>query len=209
LEREVFVGRAMATYISSMQNAKTNRRTVLALAAGATLALGAKGSSVFAQASGFAGKMGPFRPHREPVRPPEIAFQDAEGRNLGLGDFRGRVAVVNYWATWCAPCVEEMPSLDRLQVQMGSAGVAVLAISVDRGGLRQVAPFFAANSLANLPVYLDPSGASMRAFAVRGLPTTIVIDPDGFERGRLEGAAAWDSPAAERMLRQYLSKNKI
>jgi hypothetical protein len=92
---------------------------------------------------------------------------------------------------------------------MGEAGLVVLAISVDRGGLRQVAPFFAANTLANLPVYLDPSGASMRAFAVRGMPTTIVIDPDGLERGRLEGAAAWDSPSATRMLRQYLSKKTI
>jgi len=199
----------MATYIGGMQNTKTNRRTVLALAAGATLALGAKGSSVFAQASGFAGKMGPFKAHAEPQHPPDISFQDAEGRTLGLGDFRGRVVVLNFWATWCPPCVEEMPSLDRLQVLMGEAGLVVLAISVDRGGLRQVAPFFAANTLANLPVYLDPSGASMRAFAVRGMPTTIVIDPNGLERGRLEGAAAWDSPSATRMLRQYLSKKTI
>jgi hypothetical protein len=72
-----------------------------------------------------------------------------------------------------------------------------------------VAPFFAANTLANLAVYLDPQGASMRVLGVRGLPTTIVIDPQGRERGRLEGAAAWDSPAAERLLLQYLSKNTI
>ncbi|MFY7782385.1 MAG: TlpA family protein disulfide reductase, partial [Tagaea sp.] len=74
-------------------------------------------------------------------------------------------------------------------------------ISVDRGGLRQVAPFFETHGLKNLPVYLDPSGASMRAFAVRGLPTTIVIDRQGRDAGRLEGAAHWDSEDAKRLLR--------
>jgi thiol-disulfide isomerase/thioredoxin len=191
-----------------MRTNKPNRRAALAFGAGATLALVAPGSTLFAQA-GFAGKMGPYRAVDTPSPAPAIAFRDAEGTELTLADFRGRVLAVNFWATWCAPCVEEMPALDRLQASLSTKGVAVLAISVDRGGLRQVAPFFAVNELKNLPVYLDPSGNSMRAFAVRGLPTTIVIDAEGRERGRLEGAAAWDSPAAERLLLQYLSKKTI
>lgn len=203
----------MRTYIGSMQTRKPNRRAVLggslALGLGANLTLGVQGSSVFAQSSGFGGKLGPFKFAPEPVPAAEIAFQDADGKPLSLADFRGRVVVLNYWATWCAPCVEEMPSLDRLQANLGPRGISVVAISVDRGGMRQVAPFFAANTLANLAVYLDPQGASMRVLHVRGLPTTIVIDPQGRERGRLEGAAAWDSPAAERLLLQYLSKNTI
>jgi len=210
---DFFVGRDMTTYIGSMETRKPNRRSVLgaslALGLGANLTLGVQGSSVFAQSAGFAGKLGPFKAAPSPVPAPEIAFQDADGKALSLADFRGRVVVLNYWATWCQPCVAEMPSLDRLQAQMGARGVSVVAISVDRGGLRQVAPFFAANALHHLAVYLDPQGASMRALAIRGLPTTIVIDGQGRERGRLEGEAAWDSPAAERLLLQYLSKNTI
>lgn len=184
----------------------SNRRGFLALGAGATLALGAGGSRIFgngAQAQGpeFRGNLGPFKRLADPVPAPAIAFRDAEGRDLTLADFRGRLAVINFWATWCAPCVEEMPALDRLHAGLKAERIEVVAISVDRGGLRQVAPFFAAHDLRNLPVYVDPAGASMRAFAVRGLPTTVVVDGEGRERGRLEGAAAWDSPAARQLLR--------
>jgi thiol-disulfide isomerase/thioredoxin len=94
-----------------------------------------------------------------------------------------------------------MPALDRLHAALAPEGIEVAAISVDRGGLRQVAPFFEVHGLKHLPVYLDPTGASMRAFAVRGLPTTIVIDRQGRDAGRLEGAAHWDSEPAKRLLR--------
>jgi thiol-disulfide isomerase/thioredoxin len=154
-----------------------------------------------AQVPEFRGQIGPFVPRRPPAEAPAISFRDAEGKELTLADFRGRVLVVNFWATWCAPCVEEMPALDRLHASLGSEGIEVAAISVDRGGLRQVAPFFEVNGLKHLPVYLDPSGASMRAFAVRGLPTTIAIDRQGRDAGRLEGAAHWDSDQAKRLLR--------
>ena len=182
------------------------RRNFLALGAGATLALGAGGSRIFgggaaAQSPDFRGALGPFKRLPEPVPAPEIAFRNADGRDLTFADFRGRVLAVNFWATWCAPCVEEMPALDRLHAAVSGDRIEVVAISVDRGGLRQVAPFFAAHDLKHMPVYLDPTGASMRAFAIRGLPTTVVIDGEGREVGRLEGAAAWDSPAAQRLLR--------
>jgi thiol-disulfide isomerase/thioredoxin len=156
---------------------------------------------VLAQTPEFRGQIGRFVPRLPPVAAQAISFRTAEGQELGLGDFAGRVAVVNFWATWCAPCVEEMPALDRLHAALAPEGIEVVAISVDRGGLRQAAPFFEVNGLKNLPVYLDPSGASMRALGVRGLPTTIVIDRHGREAGRLEGAAHWDSEAAKRLLR--------
>ncbi len=200
-----FVGRAMTTYIAAMD---AERRLFLASVAGATLALGADGSRIFgraarAQAPEFRGTLGPFQRAPRPVPAPEATFQTADGQRLALADFRGKVAVVNFWATWCAPCVEEMPALDRLHASLSPERIEVVAISVDRGGARQVAPFFAAHGLRHLPVYLDPTGASMRAFAVRGLPTTVVVDADGYERGRLEGAAAWDSPAAAALLRGF------
>jgi thiol-disulfide isomerase/thioredoxin len=183
-----------------------DRRTLLALGAGATLALGAGGSRIFgfgaaAKAPAFKGQMGPFRALDNPVPAPEIAFKDAADRALTLADFRGRLVVLNFWATWCAPCVEEMPALERLHAAVSGEGIEVVALSVDRGGMRQVGPFFEAHALKSLPVYLDPPGASMRAFALRGLPTTVVIDPQGRETGRLEGAAAWDSKDALALLR--------
>ncbi|MFM8801449.1 MAG: TlpA family protein disulfide reductase [Tagaea sp.] len=154
-----------------------------------------------AQTPAFRGNLGPFVPQRPPAPAPIVSFRDAAGKDLTLADFAGRALVLNFWATWCAPCVEEMPALDRLHAALAAEAIEVAAISVDRGGLRQVAPFFETHGLKNLPVYLDPSGASMRAFAVRGLPTTIVIDRQGRDAGRLEGAAHWDSEDAKRLLR--------
>jgi thiol-disulfide isomerase/thioredoxin len=154
---------------------------------GAGLALAALPS----RAAEFAGKLGPFVRRVPPAPAPEIAFKAADGRDLALADFRGRVAVVNFWATWCAPCVEEMPALDRLHASLAPEGIEVVAISVDRGGMRLVGPFFETHGLRALPVYLDQTGASMRAFGVRGLPTTIVVDRQGRDAGRLEGAAEW------------------
>jgi thiol-disulfide isomerase/thioredoxin len=158
-------------------------------------------SAARAQIPEFRGQLGAFVPRRSAAEAPAISFRDAEGKELTLADFRGRLLVVNYWATWCAPCVEEMPSLDRLHAALSPEGIEVAAISVDRGGMRQVAPFFEVHGLKHLPVYLDPSGASMRALGVRGLPTTIVIDRRGRDAGRLEGAADWNSDAAKRLLR--------
>ncbi len=173
-----------------------SRRALIVAAGASSLVAPAR-----AQVPEFRGQLGAFVPRRPPVEAPAIAFRDAGGKDLSLADFRGRLLVLNYWATWCAPCVEEMPALDRLHAALAPEGIEVAAISVDRGGLRQVAPFFEVHGLKHLPVYLDPSGASMRAFAVRGLPTTIVIDRQGRDAGRLEGAAHWDSEPAKRLLR--------
>jgi thiol-disulfide isomerase/thioredoxin len=172
-------------------------RRGLVLAGGAWSLAGA----AHAQLPPFRGQLGAFVPRRPPAEAPAISFRDALGKELSLADFRGKALAVNYWATWCAPCVEEMPALDRLHAALAPEGIEVVAISVDRGGLRQVTPFFEVNGLKHLPVYLDPSGASMRAFGVRGLPTTIVVDRQGRDAGRLEGAAHWDSDAAKRLLR--------
>jgi thiol-disulfide isomerase/thioredoxin len=152
----------------------------------------------------FKGALQSFK-HAEPPRPaPGIGFTDTAEKPLSLADFKGKVVLLNYWATWCAPCVEEMPSLERLHSRLGGPDFAVLAISVDRQGLSIVEPFLQRIGLKQLPIYLDRSGASMRAFAVRGLPTTMLIDRDGNDVGRLEGMADWDSPAAEALIRHYI-----
>lgn len=152
----------------------------------------------------FKGALQSFAPAQPPKPAPEIAFTDMAEKPLTLADFKGKVVLLNYWATWCAPCVEEMPSLERLHARLGGGDFTVLAVSVDRQGLTIVRPFLERIALRQLPIYLDRSGASMRAFGIRGLPTTMLIDREGNEVGRLEGMANWESPAAEALIRHYL-----
>ncbi|WP_240048399.1 TlpA family protein disulfide reductase [Crenalkalicoccus roseus] len=125
---------------------------------------------------------------------PDLAFTDAEGKPHRLADFAGKGLVINFWATWCPPCVAEMPALDRAQAALAGEGVVVLALSSDRGGRAQVEPFYQRLGLRHLGIWLDPRGAAQREAGVRGLPTTVIVDREGRERARLEGAAEWDTP---------------
>ena len=137
---------------------------------------------------------------RPPAAPgedvPPFAIHLPDGTQRTLADYAGRGVVLNLWATWCVPCVAEMPALDTLAAAVADAGVVVLPLSSDRGGAAAVQKFYAGHGIAHLPVLLDPTGAAARALGARGIPTTLLIDKAGRERGRLEGAAAWDSPAA-------------
>ncbi len=126
--------------------------------------------------------------------PPDLAFTDAEGAPQAMARFAGRPVLINLWATWCAPCVAEMPALDRLQAALEPEGLVVLALSSDRGGKEQVEPFYRRVGIERLGIWLDPRGAAARALGARGLPTSIVVDRAGRERARLEGAAEWDTP---------------
>jgi len=139
-----------------------------------------------------------------PVPAPSAAFQTLDGDAASLGDFKGKVVLVNFWATWCAPCVAEMPALERLHQALVDEGFAVLAISEDRGGAATVNPFLARLDLQFLPVYLDPKAALGRAFALKGLPTSFLIGRDGNVIAGLVGPAEWDSPAALEFMRHYL-----
>ncbi|HYG86524.1 MAG TPA: TlpA disulfide reductase family protein [Azospirillum sp.] len=138
----------------------------------------------------------------KPIKP--FAFLDAEGRKTDLSDFSGRMVLLNLWATWCAPCVKEMPSLDRLQAALGGRDFQVVALSVDRGGRDVVEPFLKNLGVQNLGLYLDPPNAAMSALGPRGLPTTLLVGPDGQELGRVEGAVEWDSPEVIAFLRKQL-----
>ncbi len=127
---------------------------------------------------------------------PAFEFTTAEGDPRSLADYAGRAVVLNFWATWCVPCVAEMPALAKLATLVDPARVAVLPLASDRGGAPMVQRFFEQKGIAGLPVLLDPKGAAMHAFGSRGIPTTILIDRHGRERARLEGAADWADPAA-------------
>ena len=136
-----------------------------------------------------------------PAIPAAARFLEADGTERTLGDYAGRGLVVNLWATWCVPCVVEMPELQELAHKVAGDGILVLPLSSDRGGAEVVRRFYAAHRLDGLPVLLDPRGEAGRAWGVRGLPTTIVIDRQGRERGRVEGAIDWASAATIAALR--------
>jgi thiol-disulfide isomerase/thioredoxin len=146
--------------------------------------------------------VGKFTPVTPPRPAPEVRFMTRSGGTVSLDAYRGRVVLINLWATWCAPCIEEMPSLARLQ--RARPALAILAVSQDRRGAAAVDPFLARLKLTGLATFLDPEAALSQAFAVAGLPTSIVIDRDGRIVGRLVGAAHWDSPEMERLIDKYL-----
>lgn len=145
----------------------------------------------------------------DPARPVTTeAFVDGDGHRRSLADFRGEGVVLNLWATWCAPCVREMPQLDRLKKRLADDGIRVLALSEDRGGAPLVKKFYTANGIRNLDVLVDAGGKVLRDMRIRGLPTTIFIDADGREVGRALGPAEWESDAVLTFLRGCLGTAK-
>ena len=122
---------------------------------------------------------------------------------MSFADFRGKPVIVNLWATWCQPCLKEMPSLDRLQSELDGK-LAIAAVSEDRAGAERVGPFVAGMGLQKLKIYLDPKADLGHALEVRGLPTSIVVDAKGRVVGRVEGAAEWDSPTMMAVLKPFL-----
>jgi len=140
-----------------------------------------------------------------PVPAPDISFVDAAGKQHRLSEFRGHGMVINLWATWCPPCVEEMPSLAALSKALAPHDIAVLPLSSDHGGAKAVEAFFARRDITGLPVLLDPEGAATRAFKAPGLPTSVVIDKQGREVARVEGGADWSAPDAVAAVRKLAS----
>lgn len=142
--------------------------------------------------------------HEEPQAVPELSFVDAEGNELSLASFRGRTILLNVWATWCVPCREEMPALERLQTKLGGPNFQVVPLSIDRGGIPKVKAFYDELGLNALGIYVDASGKVGYALGTVGIPTTLFIDPAGLEIGRLVGPAEWDSPEYIRIIQQQL-----
>ena len=142
------------------------------------------------------GAMHEFILQTPPAPAPDVAFSDGADATLGFKDFKGKVTLVNLWATWCAPCVKEMPSLEALKKAHASKDFDVVTISEDRGARKVVDPFFEKNGLSALPRYTDADSAVGRALHVRGLPTTLLLDRDGNEIGRFEGGADWSGANA-------------
>jgi thiol-disulfide isomerase/thioredoxin len=132
---------------------------------------------------------------------PTVQFRDPDGEPATLADFRGKPLLVNLWATWCAPCVVEMPSLDRLAEREGGR-LQLLALSQDIEGREAVARFFEERSLRNLEPYLDDQMAFMTSLRISTLPTTILYDAEGREVWRMTGMAEWESERIQALLRE-------
>lgn len=135
---------------------------------------------------------------------PETTWKDGNGKTVSLKDFDGKVVLVNFWATWCAPCVRELPSIDRLAASLDGEEFKVVAISIDRGGKPVARKMLRRLKLNNLDLYLDRKNTAVREFGVRQMPTTYVFDRKGREVGRLEGAAEWDEPEAVALVRYFI-----
>lgn len=143
-----------------------------------------------------------------PVRP--LAFQNADGQGIGLEAFRGKVVVLNLWATWCLPCRKEMPALESLQKQVGGAEFEVVAVNIDTRNFEKPKAFLAEIGVSALGYYADPSArifqdlkAAGRAF---GMPTTLVIDREGCELAWLAGPAEWASDEALTFVRAAIRR---
>jgi thiol-disulfide isomerase/thioredoxin len=148
-----------------------------------------------------------IKPKRPPV--PEVSFTDASGKALALADWKGRVTLVNLWATWCGPCRKEMPALAALQSAMGGKDFEVVAISVDRKGVEKSSEFLKEIGVSGLTLYADPSTAALNTLQAPGLPATVLIDRNGHEIGRLLGPAEWDSPEAKALIKAAIGEKPV
>lgn len=202
-----------------MRNLLQGQRTIVFLAAG-TLTLAAiaivgviyfsGGTPVRAPQGGGQAETASSRSfvmHEAPRPLPEIEFEDGNGEALTLADLRGKTVLLNIWATWCVPCREEMPTLDALEAALGGPAFEVVPLSVDRAGPEVVRKFYAEIGIEHLGLYID---ASMRAsfdLQAPGLPTTLLIDSEGRELGRLVGPAEWDTPEMIAFIKNHLTSN--
>ncbi|VAV88039.1 hypothetical protein MNBD_ALPHA06-7 [hydrothermal vent metagenome] len=143
---------------------------------------------------------------------PNAVFLDGNGQQRQLSEFNGKVILLNVWATWCPPCVEEMPSLDQLQAQLGGADFAVVAISVDRQ-IKDAESFFADHNINNLALYQDKGFDVVRQLYVKdypsGLPISVLYDRQGRELARLSGGFDWVSEAAISRIEQAISTSHL
>ena len=152
------------------------------------------------------GAMAAFVVKGERKAAPEISFTAENGQATSLQAWKGRVVLVNLWATWCAPCRKEMPSLAALQSEMGSKDFEVVAISVDRKGLEASGQFLKEVGASGLKLYADPSTGALSQLQAVGLPASILIDRQGREIGRLLGPAEWNSPEAKALITAALAE---
>ncbi|MEK6744006.1 MAG: TlpA disulfide reductase family protein [Nitrospirota bacterium] len=142
---------------------------------------------------------------REGDRAPEFRLLSLEGKEISLSSYRGKVVMVHFWATWCPPCVEELPTLERLHRAYFGKNLEILAVSVDEGGAGAVGQFMQRNKFA-LPVLLNPDQSVARSYGTLKFPETYLVDREGIVRKKIIGAADWMSPAAHEIIQNMVGK---
>ncbi|MEN2494425.1 MAG: Thiol:disulfide interchange protein TlpA [Hyphomicrobiaceae bacterium hypho_1] len=150
------------------------------------------------------GKMSAFEFQKEPRMLPDIRFRNSAGKLISLRGFSNKVILLNIWATWCAPCLREMPHLNELQSRLGSDTFEVVAVSLDAGSPEKPKKLLRKISVDALHFYHDPTAQLSFTLKALGMPTTLLIDNNGREIGRLVGAADWSSTDASRLINAYL-----
>ena len=142
--------------------------------------------------------------HKEPREAVLTAFLDKEENEMNISAYEGKIVLLNFWATWCAPCRKEMPSLDALQKDLGGDRFAVVTVATGRNPVPMIEKFFEQVEVTSLPILRDPSQAYARNMGILGLPMTVLLNEDGQEIARLRGEAEWHSPEAVSLLQAVI-----
>ena len=138
----------------------------------------------------------------------KLYLLNQDNTRVFLSDYQGKVVLINFWATWCAPCIREMPSLSRLQKARSNADFNIIALSQDQEGWAAILPFIRKNGFTNLTIWLDQKAKVARDFGIEGIPTSILLGRSGQIIGTLKGTAEWDAPEALALIDFYLKKRK-
>jgi thiol-disulfide isomerase/thioredoxin len=155
----------------------------------------------------MSGYVGDYFPFDTPQTLPPISFAGANNERHALTELSGKVVLLNFWATWCAPCLAELPDLDRLQAVFSRDQFIVLALCEDAKSISMIQTYYDRRRVEVLGGFMDPLGMALRAYAVPALPTSFILDRTGRARGMLPGAAPWASPEAKALITYYLSSS--
>ena len=187
-----------------------NKNTLFALASAALLALGIywftgpESKVKIGPVAAAEGSMAPFVKHAEPKDVPPLTFLDGAGAAHDNGVFKGKVTLLNLWATWCAPCRKEMPELAKLQRELGGADFQVVELSEDLKGYEASTAFLKQVGAENLTLFADDKAKALDALVAPGLPVTLLLNRDGKEVGRLLGPAPWSSDEAKAIIKAVI-----
>ena len=174
------------------------------LLAGFSVAPTARTADTTAIAALREGEMKKLVFHATPVAVSDAAFVRADGGQGYLADYKGKHILLNFWATWCAPCRKEMPMLAELQTEMGGDAFEVVTLATGRNAPPAMKRFFDEIGVTNLPLHTDPKQAVARDMGVLGLPITVILNPEGMEIARLRGDADWNSDSAKAIVRALI-----
>ena len=136
---------------------------------------------------------------------PDFTFPGLDGKKVSLYDYKGKVVLVNIWATWCPPCVEEMPSMEKLYRKFKGENFEILAVSIDEPGLKAVAPFMKKSNLT-FPALIDSEGAIKAVYGITGIPESFIIDQQGILLKKIVGPVDWATPNIFRFFRDLIQK---